>query len=213
MDLSTMREEFTKMGLERKKLLTDPFDQFEVWFKQASEGGIPMPNAMSLATVDASGQPSIRTVLLKFFDRQGMVFYTNYSSRKAADMAVNPKVALLFHWVELERQLRIEGTAERVSTAESASYFLTRPRGSQLGAWCSDQSSVITSRQMLLAKFEEISQKFQHGEIPLPSFWGGYRVVPTQFEFWQGRVNRLHDRFAYTPDAENGGWKIDRLAP
>lgn len=208
-----MREEFTKMGLERKKLLTDPFDQFEVWFKQASEGGIPMPNAMSLATVDASGQPSIRTVLLKFFDRQGMVFYTNYSSRKAADMAVNPKVALLFHWVELERQLRIEGTAERVSTAESASYFLTRPRGSQLGAWCSDQSSVITSRQMLLAKFEEISQKFQHGEIPLPSFWGGYRVVPTQFEFWQGRVNRLHDRFAYTPDAENGGWKIDRLAP
>ena len=172
-----------------------------------------MPNAMSLATVDASGQPSIRTVLLKFFDRQGMVFYTNYSSRKAADMAVNPKVALLFHWVELERQLRIEGTAERVSTAESASYFLTRPRGSQLGAWCSDQSSVITSRQMLLAKFEEISQKFQHGEIPLPSFWGGYRVVPTQFEFWQGRVNRLHDRFAYTPDAENGGWKIDRLAP
>lgn len=213
MDLSTMREEFTKMGLERKKLLTDPFDQFEAWFKQASDGGIPMPNAMSLATVDAGGQPSIRTVLLKFFDRRGMVFYTNYSSKKAADMAVNPKVALLFHWVELERQLRIEGTAERVSTAESASYFLTRPRGSQLGAWCSDQSSVITSRQMLLAKFEEISQKFQHGEIPLPSFWGGYRVVPTRFEFWQGRVNRLHDRFAYTPDADNGGWKIDRLAP
>jgi len=207
-----MREEFTKHGLDRHELLDDPIAQFELWFKQAHEGSIPMPNAMSLATVDATGQPSIRTVLLKLFDREGFVFYTNYGSKKAADIAANPKVALLFHWAELERQVRIVGVAERVSTAESARYFLTRPRGSQIGAWSSDQSNVITSRQLLQAKFEEISEKFKHGEVPLPSFWGGYRVAPTGFEFWQGRVNRLHDRFAYAADG-NGGWEINRLAP
>jgi pyridoxamine 5'-phosphate oxidase len=212
MDLSEMREEFTKLGLEREDLSEDPVSQFETWFMQAHEGGVAMPNAMSLATVDAQGQPSIRTVLLKLFDREGFVFYTNYSSKKAADIAANPKVALLFHWPELERQIRITGTAEKVSTAESAKYFLTRPRGSQIGAWSSDQSSVINSRQLLHAKFEEISEKFKHGEVPIPSFWGGYRVIPNGFEFWQGRVNRLHDRFAYRP-LDGQQWDIHRLAP
>lgn len=212
MDLSEMREEFTKLGLEREDLSDDPVTQFETWFMQAHEGGVVMPNAMSLATVDADGQPSIRTVLLKLFDREGFVFYTNYSSKKAADIAANPKVALLFHWPELERQIRITGTAEKVSTAESAKYFLTRPRGSQIGAWSSDQSSVINSRQLLHAKFEEISEKFKHGEVPIPSFWGGYRVIPNGFEFWQGRVNRLHDRFSYRPLGPNQ-WDIHRLAP
>lgn len=207
-----MREEFVNAGISRKDLDKDPFSQFEKWFRQAEESGLAMPNALSLSTVSASGQPSIRTVLLKYFDREGFIFYTNYTSRKAQEIGQNPKVALLFPWLDLERQVVITGRAEKVNTAQSAKYFMSRPKGSQIGAWVSNQSSVITSRQMLLTKFEELMHKFRDGDIGLPSFWGGYRVRPDHFEFWQGRRNRLHDRFRYLPDP-SGGWKIDRLAP
>ncbi|MEA5510072.1 pyridoxamine 5'-phosphate oxidase [Crocosphaera sp. UHCC 0190] len=212
MDLSALREEYTRNGLTRKALDQDPFKQFEKWFQQACQAELPEPNAMSLATVSAQGEPSIRTVLLKYFDEKGFVFFTNYESRKAQQIAENPQVALLFLWLPLERQVKIQGTATKISTAESLSYFTTRPRGSQLGAWCSAQSSVITSRQLLEMKFEEIKNKFQQGEIPLPSFWGGYRITPRRFEFWQGRPNRLHDRFSYT-SGDDRTWEIHRLAP
>ena len=207
-----MRQEFVREGLDRADLDPDPILQFERWFRQANDGGLLMPNAMSLATVDTDGQPSLRTVLLKFFDERGFVFYTNYGSRKARELEANPKASLLFPWLDLERQVVIVGFTERVSTAESVKYFLSRPRGSQLGAWVSDQSQIITSRQMLLSKFEEMKRKFHEREVPLPSFWGGYRVVPRAVEFWQGRENRLHDRFVYTR-AAGDSWEIERLAP
>ncbi|KAA3635575.1 MAG: pyridoxamine 5'-phosphate oxidase [Bacteroidetes bacterium] len=212
MDISNMREEFLLSGLERKDLFDDPVVQFEKWFKQAQESGMIEPNAMTLATVNDSGQPSVRTVLLKFFDGEGFVFYTNYESKKAKDIAGNSKVSLLFPWLDLQRQVKINGIAEKVPTAQSIKYFLSRPRGSQLGAWTSNQSSVITTRSLLLSKFEEMKSKFQDKEVPLPSFWGGYRVVPKEIEFWQGRKNRLHDRFNYTLQ-DNGEWQIERLAP
>ena len=212
MDLSALREEYTRNGLTRKELDPNPLKQFEKWFQQAFQAELPEPNAMSLATVSAAGEPSIRTVLLKYFDEKGLVFFTNYESRKAQEMSDNPNVALLFLWLPLERQVKIQGTAARISTAESLAYFTSRPRGSQLGAWCSAQSSIISSRQLLEMKFEELKNKFQHGKIPLPSFWGGYRVTPRRFEFWQGRPNRLHDRFSYTV-TDNQTWEIHRLAP
>ncbi len=212
MDLTTLREEYTRNGLTKKDLDIDPFKQFEKWFQQATEAELAEPNAMSLATASAKGEPSIRTVLLKYFDEQGFVFFTNYESRKAQQIEENPHVALLFLWLPLERQIKMQGTAAKISTAESFSYFTNRPRGSQLGAWCSAQSSVISSRKLLEMKFEELKYKFEHGEIPLPSFWGGYRVKPTQFEFWQGRPNRLHDRFSYTL-INDKTWEITRLSP
>jgi pyridoxamine 5'-phosphate oxidase len=212
MNLSSMREEYAKAGLSREDLFANPVQQFEKWFQQAEDSGMEMSNAMTLATVSGEGQPSVRTVLLKYFDADGFVFYTNFGSSKARDIAENPKVAVLFPWLDLERQVKITGTAEKVPTATSAKYFLSRPRGSQIGAWVSNQSSPITSRQMLMSKFEEMLRKFENKEVPLPSFWGGYRVVPSSFEFWQGRKNRLHDRFLYTPDGA-GEWKIERLAP
>ena len=212
MDLYALREEYTRQGLQREDLKADPTLQFEHWFNQALQGEAAAPNAMSLATADAAGQPSVRTVLLKYFDAEGFVFFTNYNSRKAQELAANPKASLLFFWNELERQAIISGTVERVSAAESARYFISRPHGSQLGAWVSEQSSPISSRSMLLAKFEEMKQKFRKGEVPLPSFWGGYRVRPHRYEFWQGRPNRLHDRFQYLL-TENGSWAVERLAP
>ena len=212
MDISDMREEFIQKGLDRNELNDNPFTQFENWFLQAEESGMRMPNTMTLATVSADGQPSARLVLLKFFDENGFVFYTNYESRKAKEIAGNPKVALLFPWHDLDRQVRITGSAEKVSMAQSTKYFLSRPKGSQLGAWVSNQSSVITSRQLLMSKLEELKSKFKNKEVPLPSCWGGYRVVPDTFEFWQGRKNRLHDRFQYSKQ-EAVGWKIERLAP
>ena len=199
-------------ALNRADLDTDPYRQFERWFDQAIKSGMPEPNAMSLATVSASGQPSLRTVLLKVYDERGFVFFTNYSSRKAQEIKTNRKVALLFLWAPLGRQVKITGTAAKISPLESMKYFATRPRGSQLGAWASPQSQIITSRSLLEAKFAEISRKFADGHIPLPAFWGGYRVVPDTIEFWQAGENRLHDRFLYTLD-QDAVWHIKRLAP
>ena len=212
MNVEALRRSATGFALDREDLDDDPIVQFEEWFRYACET-VPMdPNAVILSTVDSEMRPSSRTVLLKSFDEQGFVFYTNYESRKAEHIENNPSVSLLFFWSEAARQVKIRGTAEKLPAAESLKYFLSRPRGSQIGAWVSNQSSVITSRSLLEAKFQEIKQKFRDKEVPLPSFWGGYRVVPDQVEFWQGRANRLHDRFEYTkmPD---GTWKIERLAP
>jgi len=211
-DLGALRKEYKTRGLDREDLLPDPIDQFAGWFAQAQEAGLTEPNAMSLATADAQGQVSLRTVLLKLFDRQGFVFFTNYNSRKAQDIAANACVALLFPWLDLERQVKIRGRASRVSTAESLRYFSSRPRGSQIGAWVSDQSQVLSSRKVLEMKLLEMKRKFGEGKIPLPDFWGGYRVEPVSIEFWQGRESRLHDRFVYTRQADST-WTIERLMP
>jgi pyridoxamine 5'-phosphate oxidase len=211
MDLASMRDEYTKAGLDKETLHPDPVQQFELWFKQALNAELLEPNAMSLSTVSADGQPSQRTVLLKYFDKEGFVFFTNYESQKAKEIAGNPKVSLLFPWLPLQRQVRIQGVASKISTGESLKYFLSRPRGSQLGAWVSEQSTVISSRQLLLTKFDELKRKFSNKEVPLPSFWGGYRVTPDYFEFWQGGKDRLHDRFAYR--ISDGAWDIEQLAP
>jgi pyridoxamine 5'-phosphate oxidase len=207
-----IRSEYTRGALARAQLKPSPFDQFALWFQQAMDAHIVEPNAMSLATTGADQRPLVRTVLLKSYDERGFVFYTNFQSRKARQMADNPNVSLLFPWLALERQVIICGAAEKVSTAETLAYFITRPRGSQLGAWVSAQSSIITTRSLLEQKWEEMKRKFGEGQVPLPSFWGGYRVVPREIEFWQGRPSRLHDRFLYTrqPDAS---WNIARLAP
>lgn len=212
MDLSDFRKEYSARGLRREDLHGDPMHQFQRWFSQAVELGLHEPNAMSLATVDETGRPLLRTVLLKSFDEGGFVFFTNYESRKARHIAANPAVSLLFPWVPIERQVIVQGRAERIPTAESLKYFVTRPRESQLGAWVSNQSSVISSRKLLQQKLAEIKEKFTHGEIPLPSFWGGFRVVPETIEFWQGGPARLHDRFLYTRDAGEA-WRIERLSP
>jgi len=166
---------------------------------------------MTLSTVDPQHRPASRTVLLKYFDERGFVFFTNLESSKAGHIAANANVALLFFWRELGRQVSVRGTAAKIPTGETLRYFATRPRGSQIGAWVSSQSSIISTRSLLEAKFEELKQKFRDKEIPLPSFWGGYRVVPREIEFWQGRDNRLHDRFLYA--RQDDGWRIDRLAP
>jgi pyridoxamine 5'-phosphate oxidase len=212
MDLSDFRKEYSTKGLHREDLGTDPIQLFQHWFQQATELSIPEPNAMTLATHAPDGFPSQRTVLLKAFDQKGFTFFTNYQSRKAQHIQANSKVCLLFPWVTLERQIIIQGIAEKISTAESLKYFMTRPRESQIGAWVSNQSEVITSKKILLQKFEEIKSKFQDGEIPLPSFWGGYRVVPQTIEFWQGGPGRIHDRFLFTRMTDSS-WQIDRLAP
>jgi pyridoxamine 5'-phosphate oxidase len=211
MNLAEFRKEYSDRGLRREELDPDPVAQFSAWFMQATELAVHEPNAMTLATVDESGMPFQRTVLLKYYDHDGFVFFTNYGSRKAAQIAANPRVCLLFPWITLERQVIIQGLAEKISTAESLRYFASRPRESQIGAWVSNQSEVITSRKFLMQKLAEIRDKFSHGEIPLPSFWGGYRVVPQAVEFWQGGPARLHDRFLYRNN--DGGWAIERLSP
>lgn len=211
MDIGDYRREYTKGGLKREDLTESPLELFEKWFKQAMEADIPDASAMTLATVSAEGKPTQRTVLLKLFDEKGFIFFTNYSSQKSHQISENPNVSLLFPWTQLERQIEINGTAEKISTAESLKYFLSRPRGSQLGAWASAQSSPISSRQILESQLNKIKNKFTQGEIPLPDFWGGYRVTPETIEFWQGGANRLHDRFEYTN--HNGNWKIERLQP
>jgi len=212
MDIGELRKNYTKAELTEESIDKDPFKQFEIWFKQACDAEINEPNAMSLATSSKNLDVTVRTVLLKLFDKNGFVFFTNYESDKAKQINENPNVAVVFPWLILERQIIITGTASKVSTAESLKYFSTRPRGSQLGAWISQQSSVITSRSLLEMKLDEIKRKFMDGDIPLPSFWGGYRIVPKTIEFWQGRPNRLHDRIRYTLQ-NDGRWKIERLAP
>jgi pyridoxamine 5'-phosphate oxidase len=198
-------------GLDRDALAANPIGQFQLWYQQAIDARLPEPNAMSLATVDADGQPSLRTVLLKLYDADGFVFFTNYESRKARQMDGNDRVALLFPWVALARQVKILGRAARIPTRESLKYFATRPRGSRIGAWSSPQSQVISSRSLLEEKVAEMKRRFGDGEIPLPHFWGGYRVAPESIEFWQGRESRLHDRFRYK--RADGSWRVERLAP
>ena len=209
--MTFIRQGYKNMGLDKEDLNADPIIQFESWFEEAKKAE-PIPTAMSLATVNNIGEPTVRTVLLKLFDKKGFVFFTNYKSRKADHITDNPNVAVLFNWVALERQVSITGVAEKIKTKESIKYFISRPRGSQLGAWVSDQISVLSSRKILEMKLEEMKHKFSDGEIPLPDFWGGYRIIPKTFEFWQGRRNRLHDLFLYAKQSDES-WQIDRIAP
>ena len=212
MNVDNLRVQFMQEGLRRSALEPDPYKQFENWFSAAIDSGIPEPTAMCIATVAADGQPWQRMVLLKMFDQRGFVFFTNYSSRKAGQIEGNPKVSLLFPWHALGRQVKVTGEAAKISTAESLKYFVTRPRGSQIGAWASPQSQVIKSRALLDAMVDEMKQKFASGHIPLPSHWGGFRVTADSIEFWQGRENSLHDRFLYR-QVSDGEWSIERLAP
>jgi pyridoxamine 5'-phosphate oxidase len=212
LDLQSLRTEYTKGGLEREDLHENPIEQFNRWMQQTVDAQLPDPNAMTIATVDASGQPSQRIVLLKQLDDRGFVFFTNLNSHKAQDLKQNPKVSLHFPWYFLERQVKVCGVVEQLSTAEVLKYFVTRPRDSQLGAWASQQSRPISSRALLLQQFESMKNKFAKGEIPVPDFWGGFRVKPHQIEFWQGGAARLHDRFQYNLQSDNS-WTIERLEP
>jgi pyridoxamine 5'-phosphate oxidase len=211
LDYAGFRHEYIGGGLRRSSLDPDPIKQFESWFTAAFNAHILDANAMTLATcVDA--KPSARVVLLKDFDERGFVFFTNYASGKGEQLEKNPNAALVFYWMEVERQIRIEGKVEKTSREESEEYFHSRPFGAQLGAWASPQSQVIDARRVLQARLEEMKQRFPEGQIPLPPHWGGYRVKPDRIEFWQGRPDRLHDRFRYTRQ-KDGSWRIDRLAP
>ena len=209
-NVAELRRNYTRDGLRRGDLDPDPIGQFRKWFGEAVAAELVEPNAMVLATTDGK-RPITRTVLLKAYDERGFVFFTNYESRKARDIEVDANVSLLFPWYPLERQVGILGRAERISVAESLAYFTSRPHGSRLGAWVSQQSAVINSRKFLEMKWDEMKRKFAEGEVPLPSFWGGFRVVPSEIEFWQGRENRLHDRFRYTKPED--AWAIERLSP
>jgi len=199
------------MGLDENSIKTDPMEQFSLWFNAALESEITEPNAMILSTVSPEGSPSSRTVLLKGLETDGFIFFTNYESEKGRHIGNNDNVAILFLWLDLERQVRITGRAEKLPTPASESYFKSRPVDSQIGAWASSQSEVVPGREYLEKKFESMKQRFSDGDIPLPPFWGGYKVVPSKMEFWQGRPNRLHDRILYTR-VENE-WKIERLSP
>ena len=209
-----LRKEYARAGLRRADLQDDPIAQFARWFEEAVATEAIDPNAMTLATAAADGAPAARIVLLKGFDARGFVFFTNYESAKARQLAENPRAALAFYWQALERQVRIRGKVERVSREESEAYFRSRPLGSRLGAWASPQSEVVANREVLERGLNAAREKFANGEVPLPPHWGGFRVVPTSVELWQGRPNRLHDRFRYTrADEVESGWKIERLAP
>ena len=210
--LSALRHEYDAHGLRRSDLHPDPFEQFRAWFAAALAADIRDVNAMSLATATPDGKPSVRIVLLKGVDSHGFSFFTNYDSRKGRELDANPNAALCFYWTKLERQIRISGRAERTSREDSAAYFHSRPPASRLAAWASKQSEVIDARKVLDARFQAMSERFEDGEISLPPHWGGYRVNPQEIEFWQGRPNRLHDRFRYAR-RDDGSWQIDRLAP
>lgn len=197
--------------LLESEIAKTPFCQFDRWFSEAIEAAVPQPEAMTLGTANAAGVPSARLVLLKSFDEHGFVFYTNYESRKSRELTENPNASLVFFWPELERQVRIEGSASKVSERESDAYFATRPRGSQLGAWVSNQSSAIESRAVLDRRLDELIQQYEGSGVPRPPFWGGWRVVPLAIEFWQGRTDRLHDRLVYQRD--DSAWRIVRLSP
>ena len=207
-----LEPDFSRPPLLIEELESDPIVQFEKWFREAWDENYPMPHAMSLATASEESLPTVRTVLLKGYDPHGFVFFTNYGSRKATQISNNPQAALLFPWVRLGRQVTVAGRVEKISKSESVQYFLSRPRGSQLSAWASAQSTVISSRAILESAFATVKRRFADGEVPLPDFWGGYRVDPDSIEFWQNRKDRLHDRFLYNR-GENGAWRIDRLTP
>lgn len=210
--LADIRKEYTQAGLSEADADPDPFRQFQTWFEQAMAAQLLEPNGMTLATVTPDGKPRARIVLLKNFDERGFVFYTNYESHKGQELAQNSWAALVFWWTELERQVRIEGRVEKVSDVESNTYFRSRPLGSQLGAWTSQQSQVISNREVLDSRLQELQDKYQGQDIPRPPHWGGYRVIPTVIEFWQGRPSRLHDRLRYWRP-EDGSWRIERLSP
>lgn len=212
LEIHNLRSEYAREDLHGEDLHPDPVEQFKLWFQQALDHQVLEPTAMTLATADADGQPSARTVLLKEVDTQGFVFYTNYESRKGLDLEANPRAALLFFWPQLERQVRVEGSVQRVSRKSAEAYFHSRPRGSQLGAWASPQSRPLQDRRELEQALVEVEERFAGEEkIPLPPHWGGLRLIPEALEFWQGRPSRLHDRFLYSRVAE--GWSIRRLAP
>ena len=211
-DLTGLRSEYAAHGLRRSDLHPDPLHQFGAWFAAALAADIREVNAMTLATATPDGKPSARIVLLKGFDEHGFAFFTNYDSEKGRELDANPFAALVFFWTQLERQVRITGPVERTSREDSAAYFHSRPVGSRLGAWASKQSEVIDARQVLDARLMEMTERYENGDVPLPPHWGGYRVKPETVEFWQGRPNRLHDRFRYSRQA-SGTWLIDRLAP
>ncbi|MEO7166129.1 MAG: pyridoxamine 5'-phosphate oxidase [Spartobacteria bacterium] len=212
-DLAGLRREYETQGLRRADLHHDPIEQFGTWFSTAVNSALPDANAISLATAAPDGTPSVRIVLLKGFDQRGFVFFTNYESGKGRELEANPQAAFAVYWVQLERQIRVAGRAEKTSREESQAYFHARPRGSQLGAWVSHQSEVIDARRILEARHAEMTERFaDEKEIELPPHWGGYRIVPTTIEFWQGRANRLHDRFRYTRQKDES-WTLERLAP
>ena len=211
-ELTGTRNEYSLHGLRRADLHSNPLQQFSAWFAAALAANIRDANAMSLATATPDGKPSVRIVLLKGFDEHGLVFFTNYDSEKGHQLEANPHAELDFYWPSLERQIRIRGTAKRTSREDSAVYFHSRPIGSQLGAWVSKQSEVIDARQVLESRLQQMTERYSKGDIPLPPHWGGYRLKPDRYEFWQGRPNRLHDRFRYLLQTD-GTWLIDRLAP
>lgn len=207
-----IREGYIYGRLSERELDPDPYKQFEHWFQEALNAGVDLPDAMTLATVDPDCRPSARIVGLRGFDRGGLAFYTNYGSQKAREMDANPQVAVVFHWAEQGRQVRVAGQVSRMTVAESADYFHTRDRESQLAAWSSEQSRPIENRQVLDERLREHTNRFQGSAIPLPTDWGGYRIVPDCFEFWQGREFRLHDRFRYSLQSD-GSWLVERLSP
>jgi pyridoxamine 5'-phosphate oxidase len=210
-DLASLRAEYQLAGLDESDLAPDPFTMFGRWFDAAHVAGVVEPNAMVLSTVSVDGQPSARVVLLKGMTEHGFVFFTNYDSRKGAELGANPHCCLLFSWVELQRQVRIEGAANRIPRDETEAYFASRPRDSQLGAWASAQSSVVGSRAELEAAYADVEARFAGSDIPAPPHWGGYQVTPERVELWQGRQSRMHDRLAYL--REGRGWRTERLAP
>ncbi len=212
LSISDLRQNYTLAGLRETDASRDAIAQFATWFQQALDADLKEPNAMTLATLSPDGFPTARIVLLKHFDTNGFVFYTNYKSNKGQDLERNPRAALVFWWAELERQVRIEGTVERISDRDSDEYFNSRPRDSQLGAWVSSQSEVIADRQVLEQKFSQLQQQYANKNIPRPTHWGGFRVIPAKIEFWQGRPSRLHDRLRYRL-LEGGDWLIERLSP
>lgn len=212
LETESLREKYKEARLNREDLRTDPIDQFAFWFRQAQEADLPYAHGMSLATASTSGAVSSRIVLLRYFDEQGFVFFSGFDTMKSAQIAENSQVALLFPWLILERQVRIMGTAVKISSKESLRFFATRSKESQIGAWLSQSGEIVSSRSILQSNLEKMKQRFLDKQIPLPGLWGGYRVAPKSFEFWQGRSSGLHDRFVYS-DVGDGNWQIERLVP